>query len=336
MPSIERPLAPRRPRREDPALPALEVQLATLVREPPAGDDWVFEIKYDGYRAIAYVEASGVRLVSRNGLSFADRFAPVCRALRSLRVRQVVLDGEVCSLDPSGRTRFEALQGVLRDGTASELVYFVFDVLWLDGEDLRDRPLVERKAILERILPRTDAGTVRRGEWVLGGGESFLDAARRLGLEGLVAKRASAPYRAGRSLDWQKVKVELRDELAIVGWTPPKGSRQRFGALLLATTDPRSGVLRYAGKVGTGFDTAMLEDLHARMAPLRVASPPVADPPRERGATWIAPHLVAEIRFTEWTSDGRLRHPTFLGLREDKRADEVRREEPANGGRRSR
>lgn len=307
-------------------LPEVEAQLATLVREPPEGDEWLHEIKYDGYRAIAYVDRGAVRLVSRNGLSFNERFASICDALSELEVGRVVLDGEICALDESGRTRFEALQRSMQEAPEA-LVYFVFDILYVDGEDLRPLPLVQRKERLAQVLPETTRGRVRRAEHVRGGGASFLEAAERLGLEGLVAKRADRPYRGGRSLDWQKVKVERREELVVVGFTPPKGARQRFGSLLLATFDPSRGDgLRYAGKVGTGFDTRELEELYERMLPLRVPRPPVVDPPRMRDATWIQPVLVAEVRYTEWTADGKLRHPTFLGLREDKRAADVRRE----------
>lgn len=323
--------APRDARARGVALPSVDVQLATLVREVPEGPGWSYEIKYDGYRAIAYVRrpargANDVQLVSRNGLSFTDRFAPISEALGALDVDGAILDGEVCSLDASGRTRFEALQGVSRDRTETELVYFVFDVLWLDGEDLRQKPLSERRTALARVIPHSDRGVVRRSEALEGDGHSFLEAARELGLEGLIAKRTGMPYRAGRSTDWVKVKVDRREELVVVGFTPPKGSRQRFGALLLGMPDRERGGVRFAGKVGTGFDTRMLEELHERMAPLRSERPTVSDPPRIKGAVWVRPELVAEIRFTEWTADGKLRHPTFLGLREDKSARDVRRE----------
>ncbi|UJR79999.1 non-homologous end-joining DNA ligase [Sandaracinus amylolyticus] len=305
------------------ALPEVEAQLATLVDEPPEGDAWLHEIKFDGYRALAYLDHGDVRLVSRNGLSFNERFAPVCAALARLPIERAILDGELCAIDEAGRTHFEALQQGGRHG----LVYFVFDLLFEGDEDLRRLPLIERKERLARLLPETSRGMVRRAEHVRGDGASFLDAAAKLGLEGLIAKRVDRPYLAGRSLDWQKVKVQQREELVIVGFTPPKGARQRFGSLLLGTVDPeRDGSLRYAGKVGTGFDTHTLEDLYERMVPLRVEEPPVIDPPREKGATWIRPELVAEVRYTEWTRDGKLRHPAFLGMREDKRASDVRRE----------
>lgn len=312
-------------------LPRIEPQLATLVRDPPEGEGWLHEIKFDGYRAIAYVDEGEVHLVSRNGLSFDDRFGAIRDALAKERgLGRAILDGEVCAVDPAGRTRFEALQNVMRDREGAALVYFVFDLLWEGDEDLRALPLIERKERLARLVPETARGVVRRSEHVRGDGASFLDAAERLGLEGLIAKRADRPYRGGRGTDWVKVKVEKREELIVIGYTPPKGSRQRFGALLLGVPDPeRPGVLRYAGKVGTGFDTRTLEELHERMTPLRVAEPPVIDPPRERGAVWVRPAIVAELRFTEWTSDGKLRHPTFLGVREDKSPADVRRERPA-------
>lgn len=319
--------ARRAPERAATPLPVIEAQLASLVDEPPEGDEWLHEIKYDGFRVIAYVDRGDVHLVSRNGLSFDDRFAPVRLALARMPIERAIFDGEVCSLDESGRSRFEALQGAMRDRTGDALVYFVFDLLWEGDDDLRPLPLVERKERLARVLSATGGEVVRRAEHMRGNGKTFLHAAEELGLEGIIAKRADRPYRGGRSLDWRKVKVERREELVIVGFTAPKGSRQRFGALLLGIADHAGGALRYAGKVGTGFDTRMLEELHDRMVPLRIERPAVSDPPRERGAAWVRPELVAEIRFTEWTSDGKLRHPTFLGLRLDKSAADVRREQ---------
>lgn len=308
-------------------LPEVEPQLATLVRAPPAGDAWLHEIKYDGFRAIAYVDRGEVHLVSRNGLSFDERFAAVRDALGKRARARAILDGEICAIDEGGRTRFEALQGAMRDGRQDRLVFFVFDLLFEGEDDLRALPLHERKTRLARALPGTTRGVVRRAEHVRGGGPSFLEAVEHLGLEGMISKRADRPHRGGRSMDWQKIKVERREELVVIGFTPPKGSRQRFGALLLGVAERAGGALRYAGKVGTGFDARTLDELHERMLPLRVDRAPVVDAPRERGAVWLRPELVAEIRYAEWTAAGRLRHPTFLGLRLDKRASDVRRED---------
>jgi bifunctional non-homologous end joining protein LigD len=302
---------------------SLEPQLATLVREPPVGPGWVFEIKYDGYRALAIVNDGHAELRSRRGLRFGGLDAIRAR-LGSLRCHDIVLDGELCALDEEGRPRFEALQQALgrREHT---IVYFVFDVLVLDGVDLRDEPLTERKKILARVLRTTDEGCVRRVAANRAEGARFLDAMREMGLEGLIAKRADGPYRAGRSLDWLKVKIDRRQELVVVGFTPPSGTRTGLGALLVGFY--RAGQLHYAGKVGTGFDEETLASLASRLSRSTVARSPVVDPPRMRDARWVRPELVAEVRFSEWTRDGRLRHPVFLGLRPDKQPREVVREQ---------
>jgi len=301
-------------------------QLATLVRAPPRGAGWIFEIKYDGYRALATKEGARVQLVSRKGLVFGGLEA-VRSAVAALRCKSAVLDGELCALDAEGRPRFHLLQRAL-GARGSEIVYFVFDVLFLDGVDLRELPLTERKARLAALVRSTDRGVVRRVAASEREGRSFLEAVRSLGLEGLVAKRAARPYRGGRSLDWQKVKVEARQEMVVVGSTLPSGTRHGLGALLLGYYDA-DGVLRYAGKVGTGFDEATLDTLSRRLESMRVPTPPVSPAPRMRDARWVRPELVVEVRYGEWTADERLRHPVFLGVREDKRARDVVRERPA-------
>ena len=304
---------------------AFEPQLATLVKTPPRGAGWVFEIKYDGYRAIASKRGDAVELRSRKGLRFGGLDA-IRERIATLDAHDVVLDGEICALDPEGRPRFEALQAAL-GAHEDAIVYFVFDVLSLDGEDLRERPLSERKKVLAKLVRSTTGGAVRRVVASSGDGGAFLEATRSLGLEGLVAKRADRPYRAGRSLDWQKVKTEARQEMMIVGFTPPSGTRRGLGALLLGVHE--GGQLRYAGKVGTGFDDATLGSLAKRLTAAIVAKSPVVDPPRMREARWVRPELVAEVRFSEWTRDGRLRHPVFVGLRADKRPGDVVRERPS-------
>jgi bifunctional non-homologous end joining protein LigD len=310
---------------------AIEPQLATLVDRPPEGGAWLYEIKYDGYRALAWKRGRTVTLVSRRGLRL-PRFGRIAQELAELPCTDAVLDGEVCAVRRSGATSFEALQEAISTGHVDDLVYFVFDVLFLDGEDLRPEPLEERKARLARLLPRTGEGIVRRAEHVRGHGAAFLEAARTLGLEGLVAKRADKAWRSGRSLDWQKVKLAARQEMVIVGYTAPRGTRSGFGALLVGVKNEGGAptTFRYAGKVGTGFDDATLRSLHRRLLALAVHAPTVVDPPRIRDVHWVRPELVAEVRFTEWTRDGRLRHPVFVGLRDDKRAADVRRERPAS------
>jgi len=264
-----------------------------------------------------------VILRSRNGLVF-PAFAPIVRRLRALGGESLGLDGELCVLDDEGRPRFELLQAALSERAWDCVVYFVFDLLLCDGVDWRGEPLAIRQARLGKLLRTTDRGPVRRVISHQGSGADFLEATRTLGLEGMIAKRMDRPYRSGRSRDWLKIKTEGRAELVVVGFTPPSANRQGFGALLLGVHD--GGELRYAGKVGSGFDGATLLALTAKLARLEVKAPPVVDPPRMREARWVKPSLVVELRFSEWTSEGRLRHPVFLGLRTDKPASKVTRE----------
>lgn len=316
-----------------PGLPiTIAPQLATLVSAPPPGDGWVHEPKLDGYRILARIERGHATLWSRNGKDWTSRMPTLARALEGLGVDGAVLDGEVCALDAAGRSDFQLLQNTLGTGRESELVDYVFDALFLDGDDLRSLPLVERKARLRAALgpaARRPTARVRYVEHVIGRGDAFFAEACRLGLEGMIAKRADRPYRAGRGPEWVKVKCTGRQELVIGGYTAPGGSRSHLGALLVGV--PGDGGLAYAGKVGTGFTARSLADLEAVLAPMRRETPPFVDPPRgadARDVTWVEPRLVAEIEFTEMTRSGRLRHPVFRGLRQDKAAGDVVRERP--------
>jgi bifunctional non-homologous end joining protein LigD len=308
-------------------------QLATLVRAPPLGDAWVHEPKLDGYRILARLEGGRATLLSRRGNDWTSRMPTLAHELEGLGLDGAVLDGEVCALDASGKSDFQLLQNALGTDAERRLVDYVFDALFLDGEDLRPLPLVERKARLREALgarARRPGARVRYTEHVVGRGDAFFAEACRLGLEGMIAKRADRPYRAGRSPDWLKVKCTGRQELVVGGFTAPGGSRAHLGALLVGVRDGER--LVYAGKVGTGFTERSLADLERRLRPLRRDDPPFADPPRgadARGVTWVEPRLVAEIELTEMTRGGRLRHPVFRGLRLDKAAAEVVRERPA-------
>jgi bifunctional non-homologous end joining protein LigD len=325
--------AQRATRSRQRAAPALEPQLASLVSEVPVGSGWVFETKYDGYRIVARVEPDSVTLSTRNAKDFTARAPRVADALRKLG-HVAVLDGELVS-PPTAPSKaraavagdFQALQNALRAGRSAKLVYFVFDLLHLDGVDLRPRPLRERKQALRALLAQIRDPHVRLGEHLEGQGSVIFQHACRVGMEGVIAKRADAPYVAGRTRSWLKIKCMGREELLVVGYTKPGGSRTHLGALLLATRE--RGKLRYAGKVGTGFTRSSLLELSKRLRPLRRATPPVSAVPggaELRDAVWVEPQLVVEVAFTEWTQDGRLRHPSFQGLREDKAASEVRRE----------
>lgn len=307
---------------------AIEPQLATLVEDVPRGEEWIHEIKYDGYRALCEIRGGEARVVTRHGKDWTDRFGPVAREAAGLPVRDAILDGEVIVLEPDGTTSFQALQNALSENRQNELVYFAFDLLYLDGWDLRQAPLLARKKALAEILAGRQE-RIRLGDHVPGGGEDFYRHACKLGLEGIVSKRAHAAYRSGRSKDWLKVKCLERQEFVIVGFTNPEKSRAGFGSLLLGVHE--GGDLVYAGKAGTGFDERMLHDLRARLDKLEIDKPAFKNPPRgaeARRSHWVKPELVADVAFTQWTREGILRHPTFQGLREDKSPREVVRERP--------
>jgi bifunctional non-homologous end joining protein LigD len=298
--------------------------LATLVTEPPAGDEWVHEVKLDGYRILARLDHGRARLVSRNGKDWTDEFPAVAAAVEGLDVRSALLDGEVAMVLPDGTTSFSAMQNRGSQKEAA-LTYFVFDLLHLDGRDLTPLPLRERKEALRGVLPRGRKGLLRYGDHVVGQGAAFFAEACRMGLEGIVSKRADAPYRPGRSRDWLKVKCTREQEFVVGGFTEPEGSRAGIGALVLGVHE--EGALRCVGKVGTGFTDKMARDLRRRLEALEQPGCPFTPTPKGMGRPrWVRPELVAEVDFTEWTPEGRLRHPSFKGLREDKAAGEIVRE----------
>jgi bifunctional non-homologous end joining protein LigD len=320
------------PRARRAALPkTLEPQLATLVDAAPDGDEWIHELKLDGYRLLGRIERGKARLITRGGLDWTDRFSPLAAALAKLPLESALFDGEAVVLDDRGRTSFQALQEALSENRGAALHLFLFDLLYLDGYDLRRTPLVERKALLARLLANTtSASPLHYSDHVRGDGAAFFERACQSGVEGVVSKRADARYESGRTRSWLKTKCTRRQELVVVGWSEPSGSRVGLGALLLGARD-EEGVLRFAGKVGTGFDTKTLARLREQLGRIERTTSPVTGAPRARRVHWVEPRLVAEIEFTEWTRDGKVRHPRFLGLREDKRAEEVRveRELPA-------
>jgi DNA ligase D-like protein (predicted ligase) len=287
--------------------------LATLVDAPFHEPGWVYEEKYDGYRILAYKEGARVTLLSRNAKDKTDAFADVAHAIAGLKPRTLLLDGEVVGFDPQLVSRFQLLQ---QGGVP--LVYMVFDCLWRDGRDLRGEPLAVRRKALESAIGKTPRLFPSRR--LPGDGKAAYDEAKAKGWEGIIAKDPSAPYVEGRSTKWLKVKVHQAEELVIGGYTPPAGSRSHFGALLLGGY--ARGALRFVGKVGTGFTHRSLADLYRRFRPLVRSTPPFVDPPREKGAVWLAPKLVAQVSFQEWTEDKKLRQPVFLGLRDDKRPEE--------------
>ena len=306
-------------------------QLATLVAEPPEGVEWLHELKLDGYRIEARIERGAVRLFSRGGNEWTARLPTLARALAALPAHKALLDGEVVVLR-DGISDFQALQNAISLRDDSRCVYFVFDVLHLDGHDLRRHPLVERKELLRQLLEGADDRT-RYSDHVVGRGAEFFHAACERHAEGAVCKRADSPYESGRSRAWLKVKCKARQEFVVGGFTAPAGAREHLGALLIGEHGP-GGELRYAGKVGTGFSAQSLAELHRKLRPLEQRAPPFEPAPRgaeARGVRWVRPELVAEVEYTERTREGRVRHPSFRGLREDKPAMQVTKETPAAG-----
>jgi bifunctional non-homologous end joining protein LigD len=289
---------------------------------------WIFERKLDGVRCIAVRDGGPVTLLSRNDLSFNARFPEIAAALEAQPQRRFAVDGEVVAFE-GRQTSFARL--AQRGRTHVPVFFYIFDVLWLDGQDVRALPLRTRKRLLRSAL-HFDDPSLRFSTHRNGDGEAFFRDACAKGWEGLIGKRADSRYTDRRSRDWLKLKCEQGQELVIGGYTAPKGSRSEFGAILLGYYDDDEE-LRYAGKVGTGFDEATLHALGRRLRELRQDDCPFADPSsiRERTATWVRPELVAQLAFTEWTTAGRLRHPRFLGLREDKDARSVVREAPRHG-----
>lgn len=312
--------------------PAYRPQLATLVDEAPAGDDYLHELKLDGYRIGCTLQAGKVRLESRNGKDWTDQFPSVAKAAQRLGAKSALLDGEVAVLMPNGITSFQALQNV--ESSRGKLVYFVFDLLFLDGEDIAARPLDQRKAQLQTLLESSgQADLLRYTEHFVGDGPRVFTHACKLGCEGIVSKRRSASYKPGRNTAWMKVKCVKRQEFVIGGFTEPEGARAGIGALLAGYYEP-DGSFAYAGKVGTGkgFTRAFLLQLREQLDQLRQDACAFTVRPKgiKLSAThWVKPSLVAEVQFVEWTSDGHLRHPSLLGFRTDKKPRSVVREKPA-------
>ncbi|QKT04279.1 DNA ligase D [Ectothiorhodospiraceae bacterium 2226] len=314
--------------RGEPLPERLAPQLATLVEQAPEGEGWLHEIKYDGYRVLCHVDGGTAQVFTRNGHDWTERFPAIARALAALPLQNAWLDAELVVFQDDGTTNFQALQNAMRRGTPATLSLCVFDLLFLNGEDLRGQPLLARKRRLQSLLQGARL-PLRYSDHLQGHGGAFLEQACRLGLEGIVSKRAQRPYVGRRTRDWLKIKCEHRQEFVVGGYTEPGGARKGFGALLLGVYEGER--LRYAGRVGTGFDERRLQEVLARLQPLEVKAGPFDEaPPRIRQRVhWVRPVLVAEVSFTGWTAEGLLRHPVFRGLREDRPAGEVRRERAA-------
>ncbi|MGH7065279.1 MAG: non-homologous end-joining DNA ligase [Stellaceae bacterium] len=332
---MARPLARRRSAAA--ALPGwIPPQLTQLVDAAPDGDAWLHEIKYDGFRIHARLDQGAVRLLTRTGLDWTGKYPQIAAAVSSLRARQAYLDGELCGVRPDGVTSFSMIQLASDAGNAAGLVFFLFDLLHLDGEDLSARPLSERKARLAGLLASARS-SLHYSDHQTGLCPAFYEKACALSVEGIVSKRADAAYAPGNRGLWRKVKCLNREEFVVIGWTDPEGGRPFLGALLLGYYDP-GGRLTYAGRVGAGISQAELQRLWRRLQPLAIDKM-LLDAPRPRSTRfgsplvlsrvhWVRPELVAEVKFLTWTEDNLLRQMVYEGLREDKPAREVRRNVP--------
>ena len=326
------PLDPAAGAKRRAGLPAfIEPQLATLVTQVPEDPHWLHELKLDGYRILCRIEDGKVSLLTRNAQNWTDRFRLIAGAAAHLAPRAAWIDGEVVALDDTGKANFQLLQN-FANGSAVALVYYAFDLLLLDGRDLRPAPLLERKKQLQKLLstraPAKRAAVIRYSEHWTGRGRELLHKACETGFEGVISKRLDEPHRPGRTRSWLKIKCAQSQEFVIGGFTDPAGARLGFGALLLGVHDERGG-LRYAGKVGTGFDDRTLNELRGRLKKLARNTPAFSGAlkgARFKNVHWVQPQLVGEVTFSGWTSDGLLRHPSFKGVREDKPAAEITRE----------
>jgi bifunctional non-homologous end joining protein LigD len=302
--------------------------LATLVDDPFSNPDWVFETKWDGFRSICFLKGGKTRLVSRNQIEMTPQYPELANLAKQFEAKQAIVDGEIVALDEQGMPRFQLLQprvgrksGLDALRGRAQIVYYVFDLLYLDGYDLTACALVERKALLEKIL--RPARFVKYSDHIEGEGESFFKEIEKFRLEGMIAKRAASLYVQKRSSDWLKIKTVQRSEVVIGGYTQPRGTRSYFGALVVGLY--RDGDLHYVAHTGGGFNQQMLSKVHRLLRPLKTDSCPfIAKPKTNEPVQWVKPKLVAEVKFSEWTADGRMRHPVFIGLREDKKPVDCR------------
>ena len=300
----------------------LKPMLATLTDKSFNGKEWVFEIKFDGYRVISKIYDKNVELVSRNYQSFDELFPQIKKELQKVK-HNVVLDGEVVILNDNGISDFQLIQNYKRTREGN-IVYFVFDVLWYEDENIENYPLFERKELLKKVLPKSDF--IQYSEHFQEYGKKLFSAAKKQGLEGLIAKKINSKYyENSRTKEWLKIKTEMRQEAIICGYTAPRNSRQYFGALMLGLYE--KGKLKYIGHTGTGFDEEGLKDVYKKLQKyVRETSPFEKRPLPNNTVTWVEPVLVCEIKFSNWTGDSIMRHPVFMGLREDKPAEEVKKE----------
>lgn len=295
--------------------------LVKLIDEPFDDKGWIFEIKWDGIRALGFKKGKTAKLISRNQKSLNHRFPPLVTALKKLP-GTFVIDGEIVILDKSGRSHFQMLQNYQRTKKGTPL-YYVFDILTLNGKDLRKKSVLERKALLKKLISK--AKHIRYSNHVRGKGKDFFRKASKKGWEGIIGKRINSSYQCHRSSDWVKIKSKMGQEVVIGGFTKPKGSRKHLGALLIGVYE--KGKLCYAGSVGGGFNQELLRTVSAKLKKYITDKCPFSTKPKVE-ATWVRPRLVCEVAFAEWTNDGKLRQPVFKGLRSDKSPKQVVREKP--------
>ena len=300
----------------------IKPMLAKLHDKAFSDADWIYEIKWDGYRAIAEINKKSVKLYSRNGLSFAQDYPEVYNELKKIK-KDVVIDGEIVALDAEGKPHFELIQQYAQDQSPA-ICYYVFDCLYINGRSIEKKPLLERKALLKKLLP--ESGIIRYCDHVEETGEAFFKAIQKQGLEGMIAKRADSIYAEGmRTSDWLKVKNVIMGEAVIAGYTEARGSRKHFGALVLGVY--KKGKLVYIGHTGTGFSNDALKEIYKQMQPLKMDySPFETEIPVNAPVTWLKPKMVCNLKYTEITRDGHRRHPVFMGLRIDLAAKEVHEE----------
>ena len=305
-------------------------QLATLVAEPPKGDDWLNELKFDGYRMICHLNRGQITFWSRNAKDWTERFPKIAKAVKDLGLTSVILDGEIVAMDATGRTSFQKLQQAFGKTGDAGLAFHLFDVMYVEGFLVTKVPLIERKALLAKLLKsQGKKSPLRYSDHVEGNGAAFFKQACAFGIEGIISKLANSVYDSTRSKSWQKVKCLRRQEFVIAGYTISDRGMPGFGALILGVYD--KGKLVYAGRAGTGFSVQQRISLQKKLDALVQPTTPFAVKPKDPGlrrAVWTKPKLVGEVAFTEWTDEGSIRHPSFQGLREDKKAKDVVREEP--------